>query len=52
MFQCFNFLYFDKNFNLDIKIDIKNIFSESYIFSIFFFVKNFIAYNILIAYMK
>lgn len=34
--KYFNFSYFDKNFNLDIEIYIKNIFSESYIFSIFF----------------
>lgn len=36
--KYFNFSYFDKNFNLDIEIYIKNIFSESYIFSIFFFI--------------
>lgn len=36
--KYFNFSYFDKNFNLHIEIYIKNIFSESYIFSIFFFI--------------
>lgn len=35
--KYFNFSYFDTNFNLDIEIYIKNIFSESYIFFYLFY---------------